>query len=62
MIDFCNEVIKPYSTYCDKIYIDSIINMLNFSYDYNDYIKSKREKLIEARNKSRDSKISLANC
>lgn len=61
MIDFCNEVVKPYSTYCDMIFIDSIRSRLNFSYSQNDYIKDKRRELIEARNKSKNSKSNLAN-
>jgi hypothetical protein len=59
MTNFCNDVVKPYSTYCDKSFLDLIRSGLNFS--YNDYIKDTRRELINARAKSKNSKINLAN-
>ena len=59
MINFCNDVVNPYSIYCDKFFLDSIRSGLNFS--RNDYIKDKRRELLNARAKSKNSKINLAN-
>jgi hypothetical protein len=59
MINFCNDVIKAHSTYCDKSFLDLIRSGLNFS--YNDYIKDKRRELIAIRSKSKNPKVNLAN-
>ena len=57
MTNFCNDVVKTHSTYCDKSFLDLIRSRLNFS--YNDYIKDKRRELLNAR--AKNSKINLAN-
>jgi hypothetical protein len=59
MINFCNDIVKPYSTYCDESFLDSIRSGLNFSRD--NYIKDKRRELLNARAKSKNSKTNLAN-
>ena len=43
MINFCNDIVKPYTTYCDKSFIDSIRNRL-FLLDPldNDYVNNEK--------------------
>ena len=59
MINYCKDESIPHSTYCDKFFLDSVRSGLNFS--RNDYIKDKRRELLNARTKSKNSKINLAN-
>ena len=55
MNNFCNDIVKPYSTYCGKSFIDSIRNRLNHIQSDENYIDDKRKKLIQLRAKSKNT-------